>query len=126
MICSKCKKDLPEDNFPYRNKSTNHRRTECRECNRAFQQQIYNRNVEYINTWKAQGCRKCGDKRIYVIDAHHTDPSMKEQNICRFKVNASIEKLQAELDKCIPFCANCHREFHALGITLEEYLATEV
>lgn len=126
MLCSKCNKDLPETSFPYRNKSTGHHRTECYECNRLLQQQIYRRNVEYINQWKSQGCCKCGDKRIYVIDAHHIDPTVKDKDLSILKVNCSLERIQKELDKCVPFCANCHRAFHYSNLTLEDFMATEV
>jgi protein-arginine kinase activator protein McsA len=34
-----------------------------------------------IKKWKSQGCVKCGDKRYYVLDAHHLDPSKKDFSI---------------------------------------------
>lgn len=130
MICSRCNRELPITEFPYRNKKLGTHRTECKDCNRSFQKDIYDRNVLYINNWKAQGCKKCGNRAIYLIDAHHIDPALKDNDLCRLKVNCSIERIQAELDKCIPLCANCHREFHHLNetanMTIEEYLATEV
>lgn len=126
MICSKCNRDLPFDEFPYRNRNKNHLRTECKDCNRKLQQEIYNRNKGYINNWKSQGCIKCGEKRYYLIDAHHKNPEEKDKDLCRLKVNCSIDKIQKELDKCVPLCSNCHREFHHFEqidkTTIEEYL----
>lgn len=59
-------------------------------------------------------CERCGyDKNIAALDFHHTNPDEKEFQIdMRHFSNHSLEKLQAELDKCILLCANCHREEH--------------
>lgn len=126
MICTKCGKDLPETEFPFRNKTKNIRRRECCSCNKEFQKQIYDRNKKVIDDWKMQGCAKCGDKRIYIIDAHHINPETKTNTVVKLKINSSIQRILEELSKCIPLCANCHREFHFLeslqNITIEEYL----
>lgn len=126
MICTKCKRDLPLDDFPFRNKTKGTYRRECKECNRQLQKEIYDRNNLILEQWKSAGCVKCGESRPWVIDAHHVDPSVKEGTISRLRVNCSTEKLEAELAKCIPFCANCHREYHWLvdeqGITLEDFM----
>lgn len=126
MICIKCGKDLPIQDFPLRDKNKNVYRKECKKCNQALQKKVYDRNNNYIFQWKSQGCAKCGEKRHYVIDAHHVNPKEKDKNLSRLRVNCSIDRIQQELNKCIPFCSNCHREFHWLeqttGITLEEYL----
>lgn len=41
-------------------------------------------------------------------------------------VHSSLSKTLEEIEKCIPLCANCHREFHYLekenNITIDEYL----
>ena len=126
MICTKCNRDLPETEFNLRSKTSGKYRRECKDCNKLMQKMIYDRNVAIINEWKSQGCAKCGEKRVPLIDAHHVDSSTKEKDLCKYKINASVEKLQQELDKCIPFCANCHRYYHHLerteGITLKQYM----
>ncbi len=82
------------------------------------------RRKEMIDNWKLQGCSKCKDKRHYIIDAHHKDPNKKD-----FSIGESangINKTKKELEKCIPLCSNCHREFHYLerlnNINIEDYL----
>lgn len=70
------------------------------------------RNRAYVNEVKARlGCRRCGIKDHRVLDFHHLGD--KEQAVA-LAVGASwsIRKLQAEIDKCIVLCANCHRIEH--------------
>ena len=61
----------------------------------------------------------------YLIDFHHINPAEKNFTISE-NSHAKFEILLKEIEKCIPLCANCHREFHYLekeqGITLNEYL----
>jgi hypothetical protein len=74
---------------------------------------------------KLSGCAKCNDKRPYVIDFHHIDPSTKNISMS----DASIKQILAEKNKCILLCSNCHREFHYLekqnNINIEKYLASQ-
>jgi hypothetical protein len=85
--------------------------------------EVFNRKIKWINTFKEEGCIKCGEKRCHVLDFHHLDPSKKEFNIASY---ASYEKLKKEIKKCIILCSNCHRDFHYLErnnkITIKEYL----
>lgn len=81
-----------------------------------------------IDTYKTP-CAKCGERRLYVIDFHHIDPSTKSFTIGD-SYRGSNDKIEAEIKKCVCLCSNCHREFHYLyGIVpknpiseLEEYL----
>lgn len=67
--------------------------------------------------------KKCRDKRLYIIDAHHINPDIKEFNISDTR---GIKSIKLELEKCIPLCSNCHKEFHYFQklnkINIEDYL----
>jgi hypothetical protein len=133
--CIDCKQEKPTEQFPF-DKSRNRYLSVCKQCT-AIRTEAYRQTHKdkwridakkhsekyksIINEWKAQGCIKCGDKRHYVIDAHHLDPTQKEFSIGTSMRGINITKL--ELEKCIPLCYNCHREFHYLNTTIKEYLA---
>ncbi len=59
-------------------------------------------------------CCKCGyNKNKAALHFHHVDPSTKLFGLDLRKLsNCTLEKLEAELLKCILVCANCHREIH--------------
>ena len=55
-------------------------------------------------------CAKCGFSDIRALDWHHPDPNEKVNSISEMvRDRVSMDKLQAELDKCELICANCHR-----------------
>ena len=55
-------------------------------------------------------CAKCGFSDIRALDWHHLDPNDKVNSVSEMIRNrVSMDKLQAELDKCELICANCHR-----------------
>ena len=55
-------------------------------------------------------CAKCGFSDIRALDWHHLDPDEKVNSISEMiRDRVSMDKLQAELDKCELICANCHR-----------------
>ena len=143
-ICTKCKRELPIENFRWKNKANNKRHSQCKECQSkqekqhykesltrkksviSTQQNMLERNTAFLNEIKSCGCAKCGDKRLYVLDFHHKDKALKDGTINHFRKSASLENLKNEVDKCIVLCANCHREFHYLeymeNISIDEYL----
>ena len=63
--------------------------------------------------WKSQPCSHC--RQTYhqcQMDAHHVDPSQKE-NDGNFSIfSATKEVMVQELAKCIPLCKNCHALLH--------------
>ena len=124
-ICTKCGKELPVDQFNWRDKNKGTRRSECKICHSSYMKNKYQEKKNIINQLKQkQSCAKCGDNRFYVLDYHHLDPNVKDMNISRMLSNRSnIKDVEQEIDKCIVLCANCHREFHYLNITIKEYLA---
>jgi len=57
-------------------------------------------------------CSSC--KQIfppYVYDFHHKDPTKKELTLSE-NMLISEERFQAEINKCVLLCANCHRIEH--------------
>ena len=91
-----------------------------------FSEEICKNVIEkLIELKKTMPCKKCGCQKHYLIDFHHIDPAEKNFTISK-NPHAKFETLLKEIEKCIPLCSNCHREFHYLekeqGITLIEYL----
>jgi DNA-directed RNA polymerase subunit RPC12/RpoP len=127
-ICTKCKRELPIDEFNWRNKAKGTRRSECKYCHSGYMKQKYQEKKQIVQDIKAScKCAKCGDSRGYVLDFHHINPDEKENTVARMTSNNyKLDKVYDEIEKCAVLCANCHREFHYLeeneGITLEEYL----
>lgn len=132
--CIDCQSSKDLNEFPF-DKSRNRYLSVCKKCT-AIRTENYRQNNKdkwrkqskthsekrknIINEWKEKGCVKCGDKRHYVIDAHHLDPTKKDFNIGSLMRGINVTK--KELEKCIPLCSNCHREFHYMNITIKEYL----
>lgn len=133
-ICSKCKQELPLDEFRWKNKSKGIKHSQCKTCQKKqekihYQECIERReqvlsdtklrkigNVNLVEARKIDGCLKCGEKRSYVLDFHHRDSKTKENTINHLIKSGSADKLILELKKCDVLCANCHREFHYLNL----------
>lgn len=58
-------------------------------------------------------CQICGyDKCNAALAFHHRDQLQKEFEIGGCGLEASLERLKAELDKCDLVCCRCHIEIH--------------
>ena len=67
--------------------------------------------------YKGGKCQVCGYSKYQgALDLHHLNPKEKSFSIGDKGYTRSWERVQAELDKCVLVCANCHRELEA-GIT---------
>jgi hypothetical protein len=85
--------------------------------------QIYRKNnrekwYKFLTEINMGFCRECKyAKTMAAIEYHHTDESQKEFSISQFIQKPFSEEntqiLSKELEKCVPLCANCHRELHA-------------
>lgn len=130
-ICTKCGQELPITDFYWRNKAKGLRRSDCKYCHCGYVKKKYQERHQEIEAIKSTlSCKKCGDSRFYVLDFHHINPEDKEDAISKMlKHNVPFDKIETEIDKCIPLCANCHREFHYLekeeGIDIDTYLSNE-
>ena len=87
-ICTKCKKELPIEDFNWRSKEKGTRRSECKYCHTEFMKKIYEDKKEFVANIKSQlKCQKCGENKDYMLDFHHLDPSEKETTIARMTSN---------------------------------------
>ena len=74
--------------------------------------------------YKGGSCVLCGYNRcINALDLHHLDASQKEFGISSGGITRSWTRVQAEADKCILVCANCHREIHAGAVQPKQVIA---
>ena len=64
--------------------------------------------IEYLGG-KCNSCKQEFHPAVY--EFHHTDPNTKENDPSKM-LQLSLVRLQAELDKCVLLCANCHRLHH--------------
>ena len=63
--------------------------------------------------YKGGCCSVCGyDRCLRALEFHHVDPSSKDFTISNMTATWRWDMIQAELDKCVLLCANCHREEH--------------
>lgn len=61
---------------------------------------------------KGGKCQFCGyNKCVQALDFHHLDMSQKSAGVSSI-FHMSWDKIEAEIDKCVLVCANCHGEIH--------------
>ncbi len=85
----------------------------CRRC-RAEAVVRRRRIVKEILVAEAGGrCRLCGyDRHMAALEFHHLDPNAKEFGLAQRGAHR-IDKLRAEVRKCVLLCSNCHAEAEA-------------
>jgi len=130
-ICTECNKPKNIEEFSWKIKKQNTKHSKCKECKKKIDNKYYSsskkrrsgirkRSVEsyeylkkYVQRLKRFGkCKKCEDKRWYVLDFHHLRD--KKDDISYLLRKGSIKKLKNEIKKCELLCSNCHRELHFL------------
>lgn len=120
-ICSKCKRNLPDEEF-YNSKQTKRGLScWCKECSRinatrqskeavqANGRKMRKKIHNFVDSLKTH-CAKCGNDTYYVLDFHHIDPATK-----KFSIGHDYRKKEVILEeaaKCICLCRNCHQTFH--------------
>lgn len=123
--CSKCKteKELSE----FYKQSNGKPSGWCKECNKSHKKEHYKSNKssyrEAALKWRkwlidlksTLKCEKCGyNKSPAALDFHHIDPNTKSFSINHVGCNGkSKEEIEIEINKCVVWCSNCHREHHA-------------
>jgi len=104
-----CNKELPNTS-EYFKKQGKHLSPWCRNCTREnFRDRQNNLKKLAIKIYGHDQCHICGyNDCIASLTFHHLDPTRKDGLI----KEVSIDKLKAEISKCILVCFNCHQEIH--------------
>ena len=63
--------------------------------------------LAFIDAAKASGCVDCGNRNLAVLDLDHVRGE-KVRSVSEM-VRVTPSRLFAEIEKCEPRCANCHR-----------------
>jgi len=71
--------------------------------------------MEWLTEYKTgKPCADCG--KVYdpiCMDFHHEDPKLKKDEVrMLLRDGYSMSVVQAEIDKCVLICSNCHRLRH--------------
>lgn len=71
--------------------------------------------VDYVKTHKLSNpCIRCGEGDPAALDFHHHTNESKEFVVSHARrLRSSLKRVQAEMNKCVVLCANCHRKLHA-------------
>lgn len=128
--CTGCKEWKLPDGFRLRTgshlKGRGYLRSRCRVCEQAHK--VANRPTyraygkkgrtviglknktfifDYLDT---HPCVDCGEDDPVVLEFDHVDPKQKLYNVVSMAHNCySLERIKAEVAKCVIRCANCHR-----------------
>lgn len=66
-----------------------------------------------VGDLRARGCRCCPETEPAIMDLHHLDPSQKRFSLGSSRIyTVSREEFDAEIQKVITICPNCHRRHH--------------
>lgn len=133
MICTKCKNDVEENKFYFKNKAKGIRHKICPDCQNKYKNKYYSLHKEeykprlqkqreklgkFYNEYKSQfTCLICKEAEVVCLDFHHLDGKDKKYNPSRLR-QVSIKKMEEEFAKCVILCSNCHRKVHAGIINL--------
>lgn len=66
---------------------------------------------EWLDALKVK-CARCPETHVSCLEFHHRNPAEKDFLLSVGVAKFSLEKLQAEVEKCDVICANCHRKLH--------------
>ena len=122
--CPRCHKTKILKDFNKDRRTKDGYSRSCRTCRVKAQRSEKAKYLQKVDALKkGVSCAKCGESRTYMLDFHHTDPRTKVDSISAMRnQRRPLKVIKAEIRKCVPLCANHHRELHHLKISTEQYL----
>lgn len=77
----------------------------------SYAEKLFRRQI--IADLRARGCRCCSETESAIMDLHHLNPEEKCFPLGSTRVYAvSREEFDAEIQKVVTICPNCHRRQH--------------
>lgn len=71
------------------------------------------KNLWYQELKVAHCCERCGEDHPACLEFHHRDRESKVGDVSAMvRDGYSYKQILAEIEKCIPLCANCHKKEH--------------
>ena len=129
-ICNHCGLEKDEEEFNWRYKALGIRHPTCRECQHGHNKKYFEgpakeRHLEQVKERKHAArdvareyvwdylthhpCSQCGEADPCVLEFHHTGE--KYMAISQMVGGGyPTETIQAEIDRCIVLCGNCHKK----------------
>jgi hypothetical protein len=130
--CTKCFLQKPAEEFGWKDRTINKRHAVCKECtakrssdwyyanrqhhiqnvginSKAYRDEARQYILEYL---QEHPCVNCGESDPVVLEFHHVGE--KEAEIAVMVGRGwSLEKIKAEVEKCVVLCGNCHKKLTA-------------
>jgi hypothetical protein len=107
--CNKCQKEKLDSDF-YKASRDRGLMGLCKLCLKGYVKGRARKNKERAIVLLGGKCSRCGySKCIGALEFHHTDPQDKLCDVRDLKFHG-WSRFWAEAQKCVLFCANCHRE----------------
>ena len=107
--CAKC--DLEYELWYFQSK-----RSDCPKCRAKEDKQRKVEIQDIIRKIKSiRGCLQCLEKNPVCLEFHHPIPRNENELTVAGAITRrwSLDKVLAEIDKCVIYCANCHLKHHA-------------
>jgi hypothetical protein len=109
QVCTECGQDLPLTAFRRDAARPLGCTPKCKDC-----MNLKRPGVMWVRAFKAvRCCEVCGESEPCCLDFHHRDPQAKEHAMSELVWRGAVEELEAEAEKCMLLCSNCHRKVHA-------------
>ena len=134
--CGRCGETKSPESFGFRNKISGKRHSVCKLCQAVYRTAYNNshgrdaiharvhahtvryrrRNRDFVDAYlSTHPCVDCGLADPVVLEFDHVTGSKRAAISVLVRSAATIATLQAEIEKCVVRCANCHRRRTALS-----------
>lgn len=130
-LCFDCRQDKPTTEFSKSKAKADGLNIICKDCSRRQCREWYKKNrkreIKRIKEGQERRrietqaflddvflkypCQLCGEKDGDVLEFHHVRDKQYEVGEMKYR-GYLIERVRAEINKCVVLCRNCHRRVH--------------